>query len=67
VHIFITRGAAASPRAAPRYRDIVPTEAGRVLLHRARDIDEQVTAAVRMARRPPLRDASWGSPQPAGT
>jgi DNA-binding transcriptional LysR family regulator len=39
------------PLLVRRYRDIVPTEAGRVLLHRARDIDEQATAAVRMARR----------------
>jgi DNA-binding transcriptional LysR family regulator len=39
------------PLLVRRYRDVVPTEAGRVLLHHARDIDEQATAAIRLARR----------------
>lgn len=46
------------PLLVRRYRDIVPTEAGRVLLHRARAIDEQATTAVRLARR-----ASTAAPQ----
>jgi DNA-binding transcriptional LysR family regulator len=40
-----------APLLVRRYRDVVPTEAGRVLLHHARGIHEQATAAIRLARR----------------